>query len=248
MKIISFLAEKGGVSKTTLCFNLCWELSKKHRVLMIDLDGQKSNLTFLCGIPKDDNKTMLSVLSNQINVDQAITPIKKKLDIIGATENVLDVEPTSNNVIRFKSVLERIQNDYDYCFIDCSPSPILHGMVSLISEFVLIPLLPDVMSLESVIGVYETITINNPNAKILGLIFSRYTTQTNLSKQVIEYANKRAAEMGTKVFRNGVRNAVVMSELPLAHIGVTEYDPKSKVANDIKELTNEFIKEIKKHG
>lgn len=42
MKTIVFAATKGGVGKSTLCFNVAIEAAKKHQVLMADLDPQKS--------------------------------------------------------------------------------------------------------------------------------------------------------------------------------------------------------------
>ena len=50
-KIITFINEKGGVGKTSICFNIAWELSRQaKRILMIDMDGQKANLTFFTGV------------------------------------------------------------------------------------------------------------------------------------------------------------------------------------------------------
>lgn len=48
MKTIVFAATKGGVGKSTLCFNVAIEAAKKHQVLMADLDPQKS-LTAIFG-------------------------------------------------------------------------------------------------------------------------------------------------------------------------------------------------------
>jgi len=45
MKTIVFAATKGGVGKSTLCFNVAIEASKQHQVLMADLDPQKSLTT-----------------------------------------------------------------------------------------------------------------------------------------------------------------------------------------------------------
>ena len=37
MSIITFINEKGGVGKTSVCFNVAWELSKRgQKILMID--------------------------------------------------------------------------------------------------------------------------------------------------------------------------------------------------------------------
>ena len=44
-KSIAFFNNKGGVSKTTTCFNLGWMLANRgHRVVMVDADPQ-CNLT-----------------------------------------------------------------------------------------------------------------------------------------------------------------------------------------------------------
>ncbi|WP_442765729.1 ParA family protein [Sulfurospirillum cavolei] len=49
MKIISFSHQKGGVGKSTLCFNVAAMLSSKSRTRIIDLDVQETatNLNFL---------------------------------------------------------------------------------------------------------------------------------------------------------------------------------------------------------
>ena len=50
---IVFINEKGGVGKTSACFNASWELAKRgKKVLMVDMDGQRANLSFFCGIDK----------------------------------------------------------------------------------------------------------------------------------------------------------------------------------------------------
>lgn len=42
MKVISFCATKGGTGKTSLCFDTAVHVSKKHSVLLADLDPQRS--------------------------------------------------------------------------------------------------------------------------------------------------------------------------------------------------------------
>lgn len=42
MKTIVFAATKGGVGKSTLCFNVAVEAGRKHQVLLADLDPQRS--------------------------------------------------------------------------------------------------------------------------------------------------------------------------------------------------------------
>jgi chromosome partitioning protein len=42
MKVIVFTATKGGVGKSTLCFNVALEAAKEHQVLLADLDPQQT--------------------------------------------------------------------------------------------------------------------------------------------------------------------------------------------------------------
>lgn len=58
-KIITFINEKGGVGKTSVCFNSAWELSGLgKKILMIDMDGQKANLTFFSGVQHKDSTAL----------------------------------------------------------------------------------------------------------------------------------------------------------------------------------------------
>ena len=66
-----------------------------------------------------------------------------------------------------------------------------------------------------------------------------------MSKQVKKIADKFAEKMNTKVFDSKIRNAVSLGEVAYAHEGITTYDPKSPVAQDIRELVKEIEKEIK---
>lgn len=45
--IITFINEKGGVGKSSVCFSTAWKLANiGQKVLLIDLDGQKANISF----------------------------------------------------------------------------------------------------------------------------------------------------------------------------------------------------------
>ena len=54
-QIITFINEKGGVGKSSVCFNTAWELANQGKnILIIDLDGQKANISFFTGVEKDN--------------------------------------------------------------------------------------------------------------------------------------------------------------------------------------------------
>ena len=56
-----------------------------------------------------------------------------------------------------------------------------------------------------------------------------------------------AEEAGSSLFNTRIRNAIVLSENLISHEGVTDYAATSKVAEDIRNFTDE-IEERCKHG
>lgn len=249
-KIITFINEKGGIGKTSTCFNAAWELSKTKKVLMVDMDGQRANLTYFCGIKKpDDLITIADVLKKGKPTREAIKEVKNNLHIIPAAVDVADISQTVK-VKKMKDSLKEVADDYDYIFIDVSPSPDWRHYLSLSAcDYALIIMLPDMTSLESDNGILESIEevkeTSNPGLKILGIVFNRNEERSNMSKQVKALAEKFAVKMETKVFESRIRNAVALGEVAYVHEGITDYDKKSAAASDICAFVEELVKESK---
>lgn len=260
MKTIVFINEKGGIGKTSCCFNIAWEMAKKKRILLLDLDGQRANLTYFCGMSKpDDLLTLYEVLQKNRQPKEAIVNVKENLDIIPATADVSKIariataKEIEKIVNRMKQIVKEISPDYDYCFIDVSPSPNWGQFLALASsDFAIIPMLPDIASLEADNGVIESIQEvqknSNSNLKVLGILFNRNDNRTNLSKQVKAISEKFAEKLESKIFASCIRNSVSMGENVYHHIGITDYDTNSSVAEDVRQLVNEIESEVLKNG
>lgn len=250
---ITFINEKGGIGKTSICFNVAWELSKTNKVLMVDMDGQRANLTYFCGVKKpDDLITIADVLKKGKPVTESIKNVKENLDIVPAAVDVSDISQ-SVKLKRMREALEEVAAEYDYIFIDVSPSPDWRQYLSLsVSDYALLIMLPDMASIESDNGILESIEevkeTSNSNLKILGIVFNRNEERSNMGKEVKKISREFAAKLDTKVFDSKVRNAVALGEVAYAHIGITEYDPKSQVAGDVIALTKEIKEEVEKYG
>ena len=252
--IITFINEKGGIGKTSCCFNIAWELSnKKKKILLVDMDGQRANLTYFCGIKKtDDMLTIYDLLLKGKTPSEAITNIKDNLDIIPANVEVSMLNQSAK-AKRMKEVLAQVQDQYDYIFIDVSPSPNWGQYLALVaSQFAIVVMLPDMASLEADNGIIESIEevqeSSNPNLSVLGILFNRNEFRSNMSKQVKQVSEKVAKRLNSKVFESSIRASVLMGEVAYAHEGITDYDKKSVVAEDVREITKELEKEVKKHG
>lgn len=243
--VITFINEKGGIGKSSSCFNLAWAMSEKEKILMIDMDGQRSNLTFFTGTKKTDTTaTIYNVLNEDLDIRKTIVNVKENLDLIPATSNVMNLSQNSK-ITKLKRALESVREEYSKILIDVNPSPNwTHVLALSTSDYIIIPMLPDIASLEANKGIAESIEeileTTNPKLKVLGLLFNKNTNTTNLSKQVKEVAGLVAEQLNTTVFETKIRNAVVLSECIAFHKGVTEYDPKSAAAQDIYNLVEEI--------
>lgn len=250
--IIGWLNEKGGVGKTTLCFNVGWYLaSLSKKVLFIDLDGQKANLTFFCGVKDRDNLlTLKDVLSGNIELKKAIIKVNDNIDIIPGNVELVEIDK-SITISKAKEIIRPLERQYDYIFIDVSPAPTrLHILTTGIANYIIIPMLSDVAALEANTGIVETYSIVkdkgiNGNLEILGFIFNKYSNRTSLAKEVAEITKKMAKQLNTSIFNTKIRNNIALSENVSQHIGITDYKPKCNGAYDIISLTSEILTRVR---
>lgn len=249
-KIITFINEKGGVGKTSICFNTAWELSNNgKRILMVDVDSQKANLTFFTGIQRSEEmKTLIDVLKGGISFKNAVVNVKQNLDLLPANVAVSDIGMDSK-ISKLRSELKNIKDIYDYIFIDVTPSPGWSHYLSLsVSDYAIVIMLPDIASLEGNVGILESISeiqeTTNTKLQIAGILFNRSNDRTNLGRQVQDIAERMATEADTSVFDVKIPQAVSLSECVAAHLGITEYDPGSKAAEAIKDFSEEFERRI----
>lgn len=255
-KIITFINEKGGVGKSTICFNVGWCLSElKSKVLFIDLDGQRANLTYFCGVHKEENlNSLYDVLTGTLDVSAIIKQVNgHHISIVPATDDIVSLTAENSPVLKMKQLIESIRNDYDYILIDVNPTPgRSHALALSVTDYVIIPMLADVTSLMANMGTFESVEIVkekvNPDLKVLGFVLNRWNWRARLSNQVTETLQEMADKIDSKIFETKIRNNIALSENVASHIGVTAYAPKSKGAEDIRKLTKEIKKEIRKNG
>ena len=244
---ITFINEKGGVGKTSACFNSAWELSSRGKqILMIDMDGQKANLTFFTGadtaIP--DMRTMAEVFRGDTSISDIIYNVKDNLALLPAHPH-MSGPGMEAQVIKCRKTIAEIEDRYDYIFIDVNPAPGWSHYLSLsVSDYAIIVMLPDIASLEGNKGILETIEeirgTNNPGLSIMGFLFNKNNSRTVLAKQVTEAAEAMAAQSDTRIFDTKIRSAVVLSENVIAHVGISEYAKRSPAAEDFAAFADEI--------
>lgn len=176
-KVIAIIAIKGGVGKTTITLNLSAALaSMGKKVLVMDLDSQNNTGMFF-NVQEYVGKipTMAEILNQSASPDRGIIRVRENFDLIQASRMLArfvmekSMEPGAGLVL--KNVMDENKdffNQYDYIFIDSSPShSILHLNALLAAHTTFIPLLCEFFSVNGVAQVQQTIDEANQNIDIL---------------------------------------------------------------------------------
>ena len=169
MKTISMLNLKGGVGKTTTAINLAKGLSNNgFNVLLIDTDMQaNASSIFLSDIMTGDGyKSFADFLTERKPIEEYIYNVDTNLDMLGSHLSVANSElQLRNDFVRntsnvLKKSLETINDKYDYCIVDCSPTLNLITMnIIIASQQIIIPVKVDKFALQG----YEITKTNVQN-------------------------------------------------------------------------------------
>ena len=247
MAVISIVNRKGGTGKTTTTLNLSSALAKMgKKVLAIDLDSQ-GNLGYSLGL--DAEKTIVDVLEGTKKMSDVLQE-SEGFHTITSDTRLVDIELSLGEVKDRQSVLEKNLNTlpegYDYILIDCPPSlSILTVNALYASEYVIIPLLMEVLSLQGLDQIIQTIDRINSSyqkeLKILGILPVMVDKRRKLSSEVREYIQNNYELM---IFETMIRNNVKASESPSFGKSVVAYAPSSNSARDYKAFAKEITKLI----
>ena len=252
MKTITVGNQKGGCAKTSTVYALSAALTKLHhkRVLMVDLDAQR-NLSYTAGLDLlNTDNTLYNVFKGNTTLQACITSVGTSMFIVsgGLELSSADFEFTkTGREYMLREALEVVQDDYDYCVIDTEPHlGVMTTNALTASDSVIIPIQADIyglQGLEQLKGYIDTIKrYSNPSLEIAGILITRYDGRTTISKTMSEQIQDKATEYGIPVFKTKIRQGVAVSESALLQEDIYTVNPRSKVAKDYTEFTEEYLK------
>lgn len=217
-KTISFLNQKGGVGKTTMCFNAAVALAKSGaRVLCIDMDPQ-ANLSLLFNIEvREDEYSIYHLLMNSVRelkhlhspalTSEVIQSTKSGVDVIASSQDLSGFELSVSGIsgsrpLILKRFIERSGLDelYDFIIIDCPPTLGLLVVNTLCaSGGVMVPFRPDEFSKKGLNHLYDVLDdiedmgvtqIPEVLAHIPNLVDTRRKQEMNDLQQIEEHLNE----------------------------------------------------------
>lgn len=252
MEIITLTNQKGGVAKTTTAHTLATGLyNRNYKVMIVDLDPQ-CNLSYSCRIDMVNvEHTLYDVFKNDISVKKAIINIKNGFDIMtgGLTLAGADMEfMQTGREYMLREALKELSDNYDYCIIDTPPTlGILTVNTLTASQTIIIPLTADayaIQGLSQLQGLIKNVRkYCNPDLSIAGLLLTRYSDRTVISRDLKQYIQEAAQRLETKLFQSTIREAVAVRESQLIVSDIFAEAPRSKVTKDYNDFIDEFLKE-----
>lgn len=248
-KVIAIVNQKGGVGKSTTAQALAAGLSLKgYKTLSIDLDAQ-GNLTYTTGA-KTDGATALGVLTGELKLKDAIQHTHSG-DIVAANKALSGADAfiaDTGKEYKLKESLESVKTAYDYIIIDTPPALGILTINALTAcDSVIIPAQADIYSLQGIEQLAETMKpvkkYCNPGLTIEGIVLTRYSSRSILSREIAELAEQLAAKLGTKLFKTTIREAIAVKESQISQQSLYNYAPKAKVTEDYTAFIEELLGE-----
>ncbi len=250
MKIVSISNIKGGVGKTTTAAVLAAGLAEKgYRVLLIDSDPQ-TNLT-MCFLQEqtDELSSLYDIYGDGESIDDVKAPVMDNLDLVIGDFGLCNADMQFTKAGRLKMLkkaIKSINTEYDFVIIDTPPNlGVLSLNAFIASDYMVVPMSADSFSLKGVRLLKETLDdVADETEKelpVAGILLTKYNSRTNVSKLMEKSLNVAAELLSTKVFKNRIRQAVVLQECQIAKEDLFSYAVNSKVAEDYRGFIDEFL-------
>lgn len=248
MKTIVFCNQKGGVGKTTSTVNIAAYFGRMgYKTLLIDMDPQ-GNAGSGLGINKYRvEKSIYHALIGEVSLLDVVRKTDfenlwlapSNRDLVGAE---IELMQAFSRETKLKNALNSVQNEFDFCFIDCPPSLNLLTVNALTAaDEVVVPVQTEYYALEGISELVHTIDLVKQNLntqlEICGIILTMYDSRNNLANQVVDEVRSFFKD---KVFSTVIPRNVKLSESPSHGEPILVYDGKSKGAETYEFLSKEM--------
>lgn len=247
METYAIINQKGGVGKSTTALAVGAGLTLKgYSVLFVDLDAQ-GNLTFVMGA--DTNRYNALGVLQRPKTAKAEVQHTAQGDIIASSPALAGADTVitaTGKEYRLREALQSLSGSYDYCIIDTPPALGILTINALTAcTGAIIPAQADMFSLQGIGQLNSTIeTVKkycNPALSIMGIVLTRYSSRSIISREVAEMIERTADQLHTKLYNAKIRECTALKEAQATRQSIYSYSPKSNATADYTALVNEIL-------
>lgn len=240
-KIFSFASGKGGTGKTVLALNLAYALSAQNKkVLLVDLDSNLSNVDIMLNIIAQ--KTIGDFYTSKKLLNDLITEYEPNLHIIFGDSGQVEYPLPKVELVRyFFSQMSRIEDNYDYIFLDTAAGA-NENLLTLLSssDFVVMVTNPEptaVMDAYVVLKFLKSrectaeklVIVNKTNDKLEGQM-----TFQNLLTATGHFLDEKLTFLGSISYSAEITKSIIAQKL------LVKSSPGSRISKQMTNLSRKF--------
>jgi len=250
-RIFAVVNQKGGVGKTTTAVNLSAAFAKMgYNVLLIDSDAQ-GHAGKSIGFELKEHGTLYQVYSGKTEPEQVIystgfSNLWLMPSDIGLSTTEVELSSRVGKEFILNRALKKIEDEYDFIFIDCPPFLGILTINALIaSTDVLVTSTMSYLSLEGVSDLLDLVEVINESLNleravtISGVLSCMYDGRTRMSRKV---AKELLRYFGDKVYETRIPVNITLNEAQTKGEPIVFFDPASTGARAYLRLTREMLR------
>ncbi len=259
-RVIAVANQKGGVGKTTTAANLGGALAEVgQRVLLVDLDP-RADLTSYFAVNTEELEGMVyeAIFGEEGGIAEVVVELGEMggsgeesqgwlwlapadIDLAGAGLLLSEMGFGERQEV-VRGAIEAVAGDYDFVLIDLAPGLELLSVAGLAAaEEVIVPQQCSFLALHGLRQIetsIERLQEVNPALKMCGVLLTMHDRRTIHHREVIELVREA---FGDVVFKAVIPQTIRVQEAAIAHQPITEYDPRSEVAQLYRAVVQEVL-------